>query len=138
MKDDQPSEKELEELLKVARNAALNAHAPYSSFRVGAAVFAGSKTYTGCNVENASYGLSMCAERTAIFNAIADGAKSITALAVSCVDSSEQDSIATKMPCGACRQVMSEFATKDFVVVIDGVGLRRMEELLPLAFSLDR
>jgi len=101
-------------LLAHARKASENAHAPYSQFRVGAAVVDDQgRVFTGANVENASYGLAMCAERVAIFTAIAAGAHAITAIAVA----AERSHGVT--PCGACRQVMAEFCKPDVPVWID-------------------
>lgn len=127
-----------EALLDKARRVALAAHAPYSRFRVGAAVRAGGKIYLGCNVENASYGLTMCAERVAIFTAIADGARRIDAVAVACIDAPPDDLPDSLVPCGACRQVMAEFADSDLRVHIDRLGCLTLAELLPRAFKLSR
>jgi cytidine deaminase len=127
-----------DELLAAARAAATNAYAGYSNFRVGAAVRAGGKLYSGCNIENASYGLTICAERVAIFAAIADGARAIDALAVACVDVAPGADPAGLMPCGACRQVMAEFAGPDLPVQVDGAGTYRLEQLLPNGFRLPR
>jgi cytidine deaminase len=110
------------------------AHAPYSSFPVAAvAIDEAGQRHVGVNVENASYGLTMCAERVAIFSAIASGAKRVTALAVT----------ARRMhpitPCGACRQVMAEFMAADAAVLSDagdqGVVTWSVSELLPHAFD---
>jgi cytidine deaminase len=117
-----------------ARDARERAYAPYSGFQVGAAVLAGGTTFTGANVENASYGLSMCAERTAVFHAAAEGARRVDAVAV--VASNEVPT----WPCGACRQVLYEFG-RDAVIVSEGLGGRREErrlaDLLPDAFGPD-
>jgi len=126
------------DLLAAARAAAARAHAPYSDFRVGAAVWAGGKLYTGCNIENASYGLTICAERVAIFAAIADGVRAIDELAVACVDVAPGGDPAGLMPCGACRQVMAEFAGPELPVQVDGAGTYRLDQLLPNAFRLPR
>ena len=91
----------------------------------------------GCNVENASYGLSMCAERVALFTAISQGKRPI-ALAVSCVDAQNDSPLASRMPCGACRQVMQELLPAEAMIRIDGVGLRRLSDLLPNPFQLNR
>jgi len=99
-------------------------------------VLADGKIYTGCNVENASYGLTMCAERVAIFKAVADGAKRISRLAVACLDVPRSANAKFRMPCGACRQVMTEFADKNFIVAVEGVGEFSMDELLPGPFTL--
>ncbi len=123
-------------LSSIARAAAAGAYAPYSQFRVGAAVKAGGRIYTGCNVENASYGLAICAERVAIFAAIADGARLIEAIAVACIDALPDSPVGGLMPCGACRQVMAEFANGALPVYVDGVGGFTLSELLPSAFTL--
>ncbi len=102
---------ELEELIRVARAARRNAYVPYSHYAVGAAVLAKSgKTYTGCNVENAAYPTGLCAERVAIFKAVSEGERELVALAV--VTSN------VGSPCGACRQVFSEFAEDDAIIVL--------------------
>lgn len=113
------------------------AYAPYSGFRVGAAVLAEDGTISaGCNVENASYGLSMCAERVALYAAIARGNRAFKAIAV--VGSGTRP----VTPCGACRQVMAELApgARVIMVGIDGdqmhLEISSVEDLLPLAFQL--
>lgn len=132
------SRDQLSELVVRARQAARNSYSPYSKFRVGAAILAGGKIYSGTNVENASYGLTICAERAAVFAAISDGQKRVEMIAVSCVDAAAKDTASAKMPCGACRQVLAEFARPDTPVFIDGVGEFTMAELLPGAFELQR
>jgi cytidine deaminase len=126
---------ELNPLVARAREVALRAYAPYSRFRVGAAVTDSSGTvHVGCNVEAASYGLSICAERSAIFAAISAGAaRPFTALAVSCIDATHANGCS---PCGACRQVMFEHLASDAVIYVDGVGQFTVVELLPHAFEL--
>ena len=125
-----------EALLAAAREAADQAHCPYSNFHVGAAVRCTDGTVvTGCNVENASYGLTICAERVALFNCVAQGLQPLE-LAVSCVDAQEDAPLASRMPCGACRQVMQELLPNDAIIHIDGIGERRIEQLLPDGFSL--
>ena len=121
-------------LLAQARAVAQRAYAPYSHFRVGAAVRDAQGTvHVGCNVENASYGLTVCAERNAIFAAVAAGApKPFAALAVACVDAAE----GACSPCGACRQVMSEHLASDATIYVDGLGHFSVAELLPHAFRL--
>ena len=101
-----------EALLAAAREAAEQAHCPYSNFHVGAAVRCSDGTVvTGCNVENASYGLTICAERVSLFNCVAQGLQPLE-LAVSCVDAQNNTSLSSRMPCGACRQVMQELLPK--------------------------
>ncbi|MGE3267559.1 MAG: cytidine deaminase [Chloroflexota bacterium] len=123
-------------LMQQARTAAERAYVPYSKFRVGAAVQIGSQTYSGCNIENASYGLTICAERVALFTAVAAGHRRIERLAVSCVDASPDLGAGGRMPCGACRQVMAELMGLDGEVQVDGVRTFRVRELLPEAFIL--
>ena len=106
--------------LKQARELAENAYAPYSSFRVGASAATDQGVYCGCNVENASYGLTICAERAAISAAISAGARQLKILALSTIDSLDQTDLSSRSPCGACRQVISEFASPATLVVIDG------------------
>lgn len=131
-----PDDATLDSLLAAARTAAERAYVPYSSFRVGAAVLAGDGTVIpGCNVENASYGLACCAERTALFSAVAWGHRDVVALAVTCADG-DPTRPDTLMPCGACRQVMAELLPGDAPVVIDGVGRYTVDDLLPHAFRL--
>jgi len=124
---------DIAELLKAAEQAQKMAYAPYSRFAVGAALLAADGTiYTGCNVENASYGLGICAERNALAHAVASGARQFTAVAV------VSDNGVT--PCGACRQVLAEFAPEMAVIVADTDGNRRvfsLSELLPDAFGPD-
>ncbi len=120
-------------LEQAARRAAGTAYAPYSRFRVGAAVLTGSgKIFAGCNVENASYGLCNCAERTALFTAVAAGERKIRAVAV------YTPTPDPKMPCGACRQVIHEFGPKAVVISICKGGKRTelpLAQLLPAAFG---
>src|SRR6476659_2545181 len=99
----------MDNLLAAARAAAVNARARHSGFRVGAAVRDETgRIHPGCNVESDSYGLTVCAERVAIFAALAAGAGNLVALAVSCPDA-RPGSPAARMPCGACRQIMAEY-----------------------------
>jgi cytidine deaminase len=129
----------IRKLADAARAARAHAYAPYSKFHVGAAVLLDTgATVAGSNVENASFGLTCCAERVAIFSAITQhpGAR-ITALAVSAgADDHPHEGERTRMPCGACRQVMVEFMTPATPVWIDGVGVKRLSELLPSPFRL--
>ena len=121
------------ELLEAALAARKRAYAPYSKFLVGAAVRAESgKIYTGCNVENASYGLTVCAERNALFSAVGAGERKFTAL---CVVGDTEEPIS---PCGACRQVMAEFKVPCIILAnLKGDAKEyTLEELLPLSFNL--
>lgn len=120
------------ELMKIARKARQNAYAPYSHFAVGAALLAESgKVYTGCNIENASYGLTCCAERNAIFAAVGAGERRFKMLAVA-ADSSEPVA-----PCGACRQVIAEFGIPLVVMgnLKESTKTMTAEELLPYGFG---
>jgi cytidine deaminase len=125
-----------EELLEHARRAATRAHAPYSRFRVGAAVVAGGQVFVGCNVENASFGLSMCAERVAVFKAVSEGQLALSQIAVSCIDADPGAGPEGRMPCGACRQVLAELAEPGTPVWVDGAGEFTVAMLLPEAFRL--
>ncbi len=130
------SQSDIAHILAAAREVRLNAHAPYSGFAVGAAVLASSGCiYTGCNVENASYGLTICAERNAVAAAVAAGEKSLSAVAI-IADASEP-----VPPCGACRQVLVEFAGDVPVIMENLSGQRRMlslHELLPWRFEFKK
>jgi cytidine deaminase len=127
---------ERESLLALARNAALHAHCPYSHFRVGAAVLAGDQIYVGVNIEIASYGLTLCAERSALAAAISADATPITHVAVACIDAPENASIGERTPCGACRQWLADLAPSA-IIYIDGVARDfRVSDLLPYAFTL--
>ena len=131
-----PAANNAEALLVQARQAAKRAHCPYSNFHVGAAVRCeDGSVIDGCNVENASYGLSICAERVALFTAISLGKRPI-ALAVSCIDAQTDALPNSRMPCGACRQVMQELLPSDAHVSIDGVGTIQLDQLLPAPFQL--
>jgi cytidine deaminase len=123
-------------LLVVAREAATRAYVPYSKFRVGAAVEADGQTYAGCNVENASYGLTVCAERVALFTAVAAGHRRIDRIAVTCIDAGPELGENGRVPCGACRQVMAELMGPDGEVLVDGVRTFHVRDLLPTAFTL--
>lgn len=125
---------EPEELVMLAVKARENAYVPYSEFHVGAAILADNgKIYTGCNVENASYGAAICAERTAVVKAISDGAKKILALAIA------SDSNRPTMPCGICRQVVSEFCTPDTPLYLSNRNgeyeVYLFSEILPHSFK---
>jgi len=120
-------------LIEAARAARENAHAPYSNFRVGAALRTKSgKIFTGCNIENASYGLTLCAERVAIFKAISEGDHEFEAIAVVC------DTEKLTPPCGPCRQIIWEFAGDIPVILSNLKGKVEREtsaKLLPRPFD---
>jgi len=124
----------IDKLLARARAARRRAHAPYSRYPVGAAVLAASgRIYSGCNIENASFGLTVCAERVAVWTAVAAGESEIVAVAVVTPNGAA--------PCGACRQVLAEFLPQqgehDMLVIVDKGDEQmtvRLSELLPLAF----
>jgi cytidine deaminase len=120
-------------LLQSAKKVMKNAYAPYSKFRVGAAILlSNGKIFSGCNVENASYGMTNCAERTAIFSAVAQCGRKIEIRAVSVVN----DQGVPCSPCGACRQVIYEFGP-DATIFFQGAGRRKqahITELLPEGF----
>ena len=131
-----PAANNAESLLVGFRQAAKYAHCPYSNFHVGAAVrCADGSVIDGCNVENASYGLSICAERVALFTAISQGKRPIE-LAVSCIDAKGDAAPGSRIQCGACRQVMQELLPSKADVSIDGVGTCQLEKLLPTPFEL--
>ncbi|MGH2353429.1 MAG: cytidine deaminase [Chloroflexota bacterium] len=121
-------------LIEAATAARERAYAPYSGFQVGAAVLAGGRIFQGCNVENTSYGLAICAERAAVFAAVAAGERRIDAVAV------VADTTSPTTPCGACRQVLSEFG-RDVVVICATVtgetAIHALADLLPHAFYLE-
>ncbi len=127
------SDENLSPLIEAALAARANAHAPYSGFRVGAAAETpDGEIFAGCNVENASYGLTNCAERVAVAAAVTAGRRELTRVVIA--------SEGKAGPCGACRQVMAEFGDPE-VVIVDGAGKvhrrRRLAELLPEQFKLD-
>ncbi len=129
-------EKEIQELILQARNAREKAYAPYSKFKVGAALLTGTgKIYNGGNVENSSYGLSICAERVAILKAVSAGELKLK-LMVIYTDTEELTS-----PCGACRQVLSEFNPKLEVILVNKKGEMKalnLEKLLPEPFGFKK
>ncbi len=124
-----------QELIDAAKNVSKNAYVPYSGFQVGAALLTKSgKIFTGCNVENSSYGLTNCAERTAVFKAVSEGETEFTELVIF----SNTDELF--YPCGACRQVISEFSSnlKVTVVSLKDKLETNIAELLPHGFILDK
>ncbi len=121
------------DLINKAKQALKNAYAPYSKFKVGVALLTKSgKVYTGCNVENSSYGLSNCAERTAIFKAVSDGEKKFKEMVVY----ANTDKLFT--PCGACRQVISEFSSNMKITIVSAKEILEttIGDLLPHEFHL--
>ena len=125
------------ELLQCAIEARKASYSPYSNFRVGAALVGKSgKIYTGCNVENAAYTPTNCAERTAVFKAVSEGERQFTAIAIV---GGKGDTLADFCaPCGICRQVLSEFCDKDFRVLLgtpDAPKAYTLGELLPFSFG---
>ncbi len=137
------SEREEKELIREALNARENAYAAYSGFGVGAALMTKEgKIYLGCNIENSSYGATNCAERTAIFKAVSEGEKEFKAIAIVGfpINMNQESPFPDyAYPCGVCRQVMSEFCSEDFLVLVaknEGDYLTfRLQELIPHSFS---
>ena len=123
-----------QKLADLAKEIAKKAHAPYSNFRVGAALITDSgNIYTGCNIENASYPATICAEDVAVFKAISEGETKIDTLAVACIDAESDKAI---FPCGISRQRMSEFNTENVIVVNnDGYNKYKFSEILPFDFK---
>lgn len=122
--------------IKEAFEAQKEAYAPYSNFKVGAALLCGDgRVYKGCNVENSSYPVTMCAERVAVGNAIADGNKDFKAIVIT----GGEDYC---YPCGMCRQTLAEFADGDFKIVLakteNEIKVYKLRELLPESFVLDK
>lgn len=125
---------DIKELVKLAIEAREKAYVPYSKFKVGAAIeMEDGSVFTGCNIENASYGATNCAERTAIFKAVSEGHSIMKKIAI------VGDMLAFTAPCGICRQVIAEFAAKDIEIVLiknqDEYIVKTLEEILPGAFT---
>lgn len=123
-----------QELVQQAKEAMKRAYAPYSGFQVGAALLAKSgNVYLGCNIENASYGATNCAERTAIFKAVSEGEREFEAIAIVCSEGTKA------YPCGICLQVISEFFPEGRIILEDSEGIQTylVRELLPSAFRLE-
>ena len=122
-----------EKLTQLAIEAMGHAYAPYSGYKVGAALLCADGTvYQGCNIENASYSPTNCAERTAFFKAIYDGKREFASIAV--VGGKEGTPDATAFPCGVCRQVMAEFCASDFRIITPE-GVYTLEQILPHSFG---
>lgn len=125
-----------EELLAAAREAALRAHCPYSHFRVGAALLAGGKLFTGVNIEISSYGLTLCAERSALAAALSAGAGPISHVAVACIDTPPLAPLNQCTPCGACRQWLADLAPGATIYIDGATRDFSVPDLLPYAFEL--
>ena len=125
-------------LIEAAAAARQAAYAPYSGFAVGAALLGGDGViYTGCNVENASYGMTCCAERTALYKAVSAGTRRFLAIAI--VGGKIGDGIDTPcMPCGICRQALAEFCDDELPILLGNGEQTTLGELLPNAFRLER
>lgn len=125
----------VEELIEAAYKASEYSYSPYSKFKVGAAILTNDgKVFTGCNVENSSFGATICAERTSILKAVSEGHKEFKAIAI------VSNSKSFTYPCGICRQFLSEFVNDDFEIYLhdekNGIKKYKMNEILPLAFTL--
>ncbi len=141
---DEKAAREFDSLLNIARAARERAYAPYSKFLVGSAVRMGGVTFGGANVENASFGATMCAERTAIYKGVCEGHRQIDLIAVS-IGAAAGTPINSRSPCGVCRQVIAEFAVSGALVLLDAGRTREHEfngevvlfdDLLPWKFTL--
>lgn len=129
-----------EKLVTMAKQAMKNAYAPYSKFKVGAALLCSDGSiYTGCNIENSSFTPTVCAERVALFKAVSEGKREFSAIAVC----GGIDGVLTEKfchPCGVCRQVLSEFCREDFKIYAvseDAVKEYKLSDLLPFSFEID-
>lgn len=127
-----------EQLIILAKEAMTRSYSPYSGFKVGAALLCSDGTvYQGCNIENAAFSPTICAERTAIFKAVSEGKRDFAAIAIC----GGKDGVITGYfpPCGVCRQVMTEFCSGDFPIYLAGADgtwqVKTLAELLPLSFS---
>ena len=129
-----------EKLIALAKEAMTHAYAPYSGYWVGAALLCADGTvYCGCNIENASYGATNCAERTALFKAVYDGHREFSAIAV--CGGKEGKITGFFPPCGICRQALREFCGDDFLIYMvdaDGYEARTLAEILPFSFSAQK
>ncbi|MBQ4522607.1 MAG: cytidine deaminase [Lachnospiraceae bacterium] len=122
-----------EVLMNYAKEVMKNAYAPYSNFKVGAALLTNKGTvYTGCNVENSSYGATVCAERNAIFQAVANGEQEFVKIAICCSENR------FPIPCGMCLQVMQEFNDEIEIILSDHTSIKKykLEDFLPVHFKL--
>jgi cytidine deaminase len=125
-----------EALCNAAKTVATSSYSPYSRFRVGAAVLCNGRIYSGANVENASFGLGICAERSAIAAAVSAGETNIQAIAIACIDASPDGELEERLPCGTCRQWLVELAPNAVVIITDTPHDFAVEDLLPHAFRL--
>ncbi len=128
----------MQKLIRAALEARKNSYSPYSGYSVGAALLTSDgKIFTGCNIENASYGATMCAERTALFTAVAAGCKKFEAIAIVGGKADEED---LPYPCGICRQALSEFCDRDFKIIIakneNDFEEYTLSDMLPHSFTL--
>lgn len=128
------------QLMDCAKKARSRAYAPYSNYFVGAALLSTKgNVYQGCNIENASFSATVCAERAALFNAISQGEREFTAIALAGGPSGQLDCSVRCSPCGVCRQVLSEFCQPDFKVILlnpdNTLSTYLLSQLLPLGFS---
>ncbi len=127
-----------QELINAAKKAMEKSYAPYSHFNVGAALYCGDgKVYLGANIENSSFSLCCCAERNAVFRAVNDGERDFKAIAV--VGGKNHKIEKYCPPCGACRQVLTEFCKEDFEIILtDGQKIKtfKLKDIMPLGFSL--
>lgn len=125
------------ELIDLAESAAENSYSPYSKFRVGAALLCkDGSVFLGCNVENASFGATCCAERAAVFSAVTNGKREFEMIAIAGTSNGKFESFTP--PCGVCRQVLSEFCDKNFKIVLiknKEIEVLRMKDILPLPFD---
>ena len=132
----------IKELIQTALDARKNAYAPYSHYQVGAALLSSDGTiYSGCNIENASYGATNCAERTAFFSAVSEGKRDFLAIAITGGREGEEISDYA-VPCGICRQIMQEFCGDDFQVIVakstEDFRQYPFSEILPFGFDGDK
>ncbi len=126
-----------EELMQLAQSARASSYVPYSRYRVGAALLAKSgRVYVGCNIENAAFSPTVCAERTAFLKAVSEGERDFVKIAI--VGGKEGETSPFCSPCGVCRQVMAEFCTNDFTLVLGTPGNFKeytLEQILPYSFT---
>ena len=138
-KKSEPDKEMIGTLIDMALDQRRLSYAPYSGYRVGAALLAADgKIFTGCNIENAAYTPTICAERTAFFKAVSEGVRDFEAICI--VGGREEKPSGYSAPCGVCRQVLSEFCDRDFKIILaNGKGEQKvftLGELLPESFSL--